>query len=204
MCSKQWKPSLYVTDIATWSCDVGAEKTVYLILISCKIRFCIPFYSILRNRFIDVLSFLFLCEGTQTGNQIFQGEFDSMSSNDTLHYLFQPLDVRLRKDSNCSKLKGPVGTNVFPLVFEQRLCHFQLFHWICLNGICFHCSRSGRYGSRALWDSRDHSPAHSRPRSYSPPKSPQSTHREGSHTNRPYRRPHPTHYRPQYRNYAGM
>ncbi|TWW59498.1 zinc finger protein 638-like [Takifugu flavidus] len=64
-------------------------------------------------------------------------------------------------------------------------------------------SRSGRYGSRALWDSRDHSPAHSRPRSYSPPKSPQSTHREGSHTNRPYRRPYSTQYHPQYRNYAG-
>lgn len=88
---------------------------------------------------------------------------------------------------------------------EQHCWDFQLFHLLCLNESSVRCSRSGRYGSRALWDPRDHSSAHSRPQSYSPSRSPpQNTHREGPHTNRPYKRPYTPQHHPQYRQDPGV
>ncbi|XP_078022456.1 uncharacterized protein LOC117254879 isoform X3 [Epinephelus lanceolatus] len=68
-------------------------------------------------------------------------------------------------------------------------------------------SRSGRYGSRALWDPRDQSPSHtvSRSLSSSPPPSPShSRHRVGPHSRRP---PIPVgralHHQPRHQYYTG-
>lgn len=48
--------------------------------------------------FIDMLSFLCLSEGTQTGNQTFRGELDSNASNNTLMgCLFEPFDVSYQR-----------------------------------------------------------------------------------------------------------
>ncbi|TKS69402.1 Zinc finger protein 638 [Collichthys lucidus] len=63
-------------------------------------------------------------------------------------------------------------------------------------------SRSGRYGSRALWDPKDHSPSNSvsRSLSHSPPLSPpHSKHRLGSHPHS-HRR---SHHHPHYPHYTG-
>ncbi|KAG8014972.1 RNA-binding protein 20 [Nibea albiflora] len=75
-----------------------------------------------------------------------------------------------------------------------------------LRRSAFRCStaqycRSGRYGSRALWEPKDHSPSHSVSRSLShspPPSPPHSKHRLGSHPHsrhgRPHHHPHHPHY----------
>ncbi|XP_070778079.1 zinc finger protein 638-like [Enoplosus armatus] len=57
-------------------------------------------------------------------------------------------------------------------------------------------SRSRRYGSRALWDPKDHSPSHSVSRSLScslSPSPPHSKHRAGPHPHRPHGRPYSPH-----------
>ncbi|XP_042340617.1 zinc finger protein 638-like [Plectropomus leopardus] len=61
-------------------------------------------------------------------------------------------------------------------------------------------SRSGRYGSRAQWDPRDHSRSHSRSISTSPPQSPShSRHRVGPHSHRLHTGP----YHPHHQHYTG-
>ncbi|XP_045903071.1 zinc finger protein 638-like isoform X1 [Micropterus dolomieu] len=67
-------------------------------------------------------------------------------------------------------------------------------------------SRSGRYGSRALWDPKDHSPSHSVSRSLScslTPSPPHSRHRVGPHLHRPHRRPYSPHHQPRHQHYTG-
>ncbi|KAM8773265.1 uncharacterized protein AB9X84_015129 isoform 2-T2 [Acanthopagrus schlegelii] len=62
-------------------------------------------------------------------------------------------------------------------------------------------SRSGRYGSRALWDPRDGSPSHSMcgSRSCSPtPSPPHSKNRAGPYLHRPHGRPYSPNYRHQH------
>nr|XP_046255786.1 zinc finger protein 638-like isoform X2 [Scatophagus argus] len=66
--------------------------------------------------------------------------------------------------------------------------------------------RSGQYGSRALWDPKDHSPSHSASRSlsYSPsPSPPHSRRRGGRHPHRPHERLHSSHHHPPYQHYIG-
>ncbi|XP_072239753.1 uncharacterized protein [Leuresthes tenuis] len=64
-------------------------------------------------------------------------------------------------------------------------------------------SRSGRYGSRALWDPKDGSPFHSASRSLSRSPSPsQGRHRVDSHPHRPHGRPYSTHHHPRSPHYT--
>ncbi|XP_070832763.1 zinc finger protein 638-like isoform X2 [Chaetodon trifascialis] len=67
-------------------------------------------------------------------------------------------------------------------------------------------SRSGRYGSRALWNPKDLSPSHSMSRSLSssPTSSPpHSKHRVGPHSHRLHRRPYSPHHHPRHQYYTG-
>ncbi|XP_034749834.1 zinc finger protein 638-like [Etheostoma cragini] len=70
-------------------------------------------------------------------------------------------------------------------------------------------SRSGRYGSRALWDPKDHSPSHSASRSLScspTPSPPHGKHRVGHPHPHPYRlstRPYSSHHQPRHQHYTG-
>lgn len=78
--------------------------------------------------------------------------------------------------------------------------------FLSINKCCLWSSRSGRYGSRALWDPKDHSPPHSVSRSLSgspSPSPPHSRHRVGPHPHRPHGRPYSPHHRPRYQHYAG-
>ncbi|XP_070710695.1 zinc finger protein 638-like [Pempheris klunzingeri] len=65
--------------------------------------------------------------------------------------------------------------------------------------------RSGRYGSRALWDPKDRSPSHSLSRSLScspSPSPPPSKHRVGPDPHRPRGRPYSPHHHPRHQRYA--
>ncbi|XP_073333079.1 uncharacterized protein [Pagrus major] len=67
-------------------------------------------------------------------------------------------------------------------------------------------SRSGRYGSRALWDPRDGSPSHSMCGSHScspTPSPPHSKHRVGPHPHRPHGKPYSPNYHPRHQHYTG-
>lgn len=78
--------------------------------------------------------------------------------------------------------------------------------FLSFNKCCLWSSRSGRYGSRALWDPKDHSPPHSVSRSLSgspSPSPPHSRHRVGPHPRRPHGRPYSPHHHPRYQPYAG-
>ncbi|GAA6228710.1 zinc finger protein 638-like [Lates japonicus] len=64
-------------------------------------------------------------------------------------------------------------------------------------------SRSGRYGSRALWDPKDHSPSHSVSRSLSgslTPSPPHNRNRVGPHPHKPHGKPYPP--QPRYHHYT--
>ncbi|XP_074484176.1 uncharacterized protein LOC141763615 isoform X1 [Sebastes fasciatus] len=67
-------------------------------------------------------------------------------------------------------------------------------------------SRSGQYGSRALWDPKNHSPSHSVSRSLSgspTPSPPHGKHRVGPHPYRPHAEPYSPHYQPRHQLYTG-